>query len=429
MPTEIPDNLKSLAAELDAFAGRAAAPSDADATAENLPRLDGTDYVLLRKIGAGGMGAVYLARQVSLDREVAVKILSRELATDPAFRARFAAESRLVARLHHPNIVQILSAGTTDSDCYFAMELVRGATAETTSSPSLESVLALGVVLADALDYAHRSCGVIHRDVKPSNVFVADDGSVKLGDFGLACFAGDVADRASGTRKYMAPEQVADGAVTPACDQYALGLTLMELAADFPAMRRDADLAAIFARATATAPADRYASMADFAADLRHYLAHEPVAARPPALAHRARLWVRRNPLAALGACLASVSFAAFLVTLVVAYLHAERALNLAEREAATAAQTLTSVLTDIDRLTGDKRGDELLRAQRAVEALAERFPENGEIKRAAWQIEQTRGAHARVKARADRGSGLGRGRSRQTNSPTRQFVPSGSMR
>lgn len=403
MPTEIPDNLKSLASELDVFAGRAAAPSDDDASAENLPRLDGTDYVLLRKIGAGGMGAVYVARQVSLDREVAVKVLSRDLAADPAFRTRFAAESRLVARLHHPNIVQILSAGTTETGCYFAMELIHGATAETRTFPSLEDVLALGIVLADALDYAHRSCGVIHRDVKPSNVFIADDGSVKLGDFGLACFAGDVADRASGTRKYMAPEQIAEGTVTPACDQYALGLTLMELAADFPAMRRDADLAAIFARATADSPADRYDSMASFAADLRHYLAHEPVAARPPSFLHRARLWMRRNPLAALGACLATVSFAAFLVTLVIAYLHAERALDLAEREAAAAAQTLTGVLTDIDRLTGDKRGDELLRAQRAVESLAERFPENGEIKRAAQQLEQARKAHARVKTRADR--------------------------
>ena len=402
---ELPDNLKSLAAELNAFAGRASAPSDDVASAENLPRLDGTDYVLLRKIGEGGMGVVYLARQVSLDREVAVKVLSRELAADPAFRARFAAESRLVARLHHPNIVQILSAGTTETDCYFAMELIHGATAETHAFHSLETVLSLGIVLADALDYAHRSCGVIHRDVKPANVFVADDGSVKLGDFGLACFTDDVADRTSGTRKYMAPEQLADGAVTPACDQYALGLTLMELAADFPAMRCDADLAAIFARATATAPADRYASMADFAADLRHYLAREPIAARPPTLAHRVGLWVRRNPVAALGACLASVSFAAFLVTLVVAYLHAERALDLAEHEAAAAAQTLTAVLTDIDRLTGDKRGDELLRAQRAVEALAERFPRNGEIKRAAWQIEQARSSHARVKARAGRTS------------------------
>ncbi len=243
------------------------------------------------------------------------------------------------------------------------MELIHGATAETRTFPSLESVLSLGVVLADALDYAHRSCGVIHRDVKPSNVFIADDGSVKLGDFGLACFAGDVADRASGTRKYMAPEQVADGIVTPACDQYALGLTLMELAADFPAMRRDADLAAIFARATAASPANRYDSMALFAADLRHYLAHKPVEARPPTLAHRARLWTRRNPLAALGVCLAAVSFSAFLVTLVVAYLHAER----------------------------------------AVEPRAERFPGNGGIKRTARQFEQARKARARVRTRANR--------------------------
>ncbi len=375
MDTPIPDTLRTLAAELDALAGRSTAPSAA--SAEELPRLDGTDYRLLRKIGEGGMGVVYLARQISLDREVAVKVLSPDLAADPAFRARFTAESRLVARLHHPNIVQVLSAGTTDSDCYFAMELIHGTTAENTTFPTLESVLTLGVTLADALDYAHRCCGVIHRDVKPSNVFVAEDGSVKIGDFGLACLADEVADRASGTRKYMAPEQVSDGTITPACDQYALGLMLMELAADFPEIRRDADLVAIFARATAHSPIDRYASTGMFAADLRHYLAHEPVAANPPSFFHRVGLWWRRYPLAAFGALLATVCFAAFLVTLVIAYLHASSSLSL---------------------------------AQRTVETLAERFPENGEIRRAARQIQSERKVRSRVKTHADR-----------TNVPLRQ--------
>lgn len=260
-------------------------------------------------------------------------------------------------------------------------------------------MLTLGITLAEALDYAHH-CGIVHRDVKPSNVFISDEGTVKLGDFGLACLSDEATDRESGTHKYMAPEQLAGETVTAACDQYALGLTLMELAANFPEIRRNPDLSAIFARATAQSPAKRYASMGGFATDLRRYLAHEPVEANPPTFFHRLNLWRWRNPLAAFGSLTAVLCLVALLATLTVAYLHTSHALKMTECEAASAAQMLTTVLTEIDRMADDKRGDELLRAQRALESLAERFPRNIEIQRAADRIQQASKSHARVRRR-----------------------------
>ena len=397
MHDEIPSNLRSLAAELDALAGSTPAPDGLD----GLPDLGGTDFALLREIGRGGMGVVYEAKQLSLDRTVAVKLLSPHYAQDPAFRARFTAEARLVARLHHPHIVDVHAAGTNRGHTYFAMEYVAGETAETHAFASLDDVAALGRTLAEALAYAH-GCGVIHRDIKPSNVFIAADGTVQLGDFGLACLAGDDGT-AAGTRKYMAPECARGEAATPASDQYSLGATLLELAAPFLQAKRNRDFAAILDKATQPQPSDRYADMTALAADLRRFLAHEPLAARPPSRLRRFGLWARRNPAACAGAVCAALCLAGFIAALVTGYVRTRHALEQVEAEAGRAALTLAETLANIDRTGGDMRANEIGRALKSAEALAERFPGNPEIRKALGRLRYAREAHQRLKSRRGR--------------------------
>jgi serine/threonine-protein kinase len=234
---------------------------------------------------------------------------------------------------------------------------------------------------------------VIHRDVKPSNIFIGENGIAKLGDFGLANSTGD-----GGTRRYMAPELLDGGKATEASDQYALGVTLQELVG-----RRDpspppvpSDFAAICAKATAQDPSYRYESMDAMIDDLRRFLAHKPVAANPPSLIRRFRLFAHRNPLAASGIVAASILLAAFVAALAVGYVKTRRALAATEREAASAAQSLAKVIADINRADSDKREAEITRALTAAEHLAERFPENAEIADAVDRLKAARDAHAR---------------------------------
>ena len=176
--------LRSLAAELDALAASdIAEPQHID----NPPAIP--DFRLGQLLGRGGMGAVYRAEQVSLGREVAVKFVMAAQGGD------FPEEARTVAQLHHPNIIQVYAAGRADGSCWFAMELAQGESAAHHTFESEEEVVRFGICVAEALSYAHR-CGIVHRDVKPSNIFLGSDGSAKLGDFGLSCLAaGGVKDR------------------------------------------------------------------------------------------------------------------------------------------------------------------------------------------------------------------------------------------
>ena len=374
------DALRSLAAELDEL-GR-------EEPGCSIPPPEIPDFRLTDILGRGGMGTVYLAEQISLGREVALKIVPQTTHTSQTSQTpqTLPDEARTIAQLHHPNIVQVYAAGAAQGQSWFAMELMRGKNANHSSFASAEDIARLGIQIAEALAYAHR-CGVIHRDVKPSNIFIGENGIAKLGDFGLANSVGE-----GGTRRYMAPELQDGGKATESSDQYALGVTLSELVGS----RVPPDFAAICAKATAQDPSRRYESTDAMIDDLRRFLAHKPVAANPPSLLRRFRLFARRNPLAASGIVSASILLAAFVAALAVGYIKTSRALAATEREAASAAQSLAKVVTDINRADSDKREAEITRALTAAEHLAERFPENVEIADAVDRLKAARDAHAR---------------------------------
>jgi hypothetical protein len=197
----------------------------------------GDRYELQRVIATGGMGEVWRGRDTLFDRPVAVKVLRSEYADDPAYAARFRAEAQHAAALHHPNIAAVHDYGEASSDttgehlAYLVMELVEGEplSARLAQEGSLPPAVALSVLqqASAALAEAHRA-GVVHRDVKPANILVRPDGTVKLTDFGIARSATSVsltgAGQVIGTPQYMSPEQAMGEPTGPASDVYALGL-------------------------------------------------------------------------------------------------------------------------------------------------------------------------------------------------------------
>lgn len=191
-------------------------------------------YELVRRLGEGGMAQVYLARDVRLGREVAVKVLDARLADRPGFRERFLREARVAAALDHPNIVPLYDFGDLEHLLYLVMPYVSGGNLQDALRraplPTGE-VVTYGSQIADALEYAHKR-GVIHRDVKPANMLVHADGRLMLSDFGLAKIIGSSGRPAAprghpdaGTPEYMAPEQI-EGRTDARSDIYALGVVL-----------------------------------------------------------------------------------------------------------------------------------------------------------------------------------------------------------
>ena len=410
---ELTADLRHLAAELDELG------ENENTSPPAFPTIP--DFAPVSLLGYGGMGAVYVARQISLGRDVAVKVVSAGDTATP-----LPDEARTVAQLHHPNIVQVFAAGAAGDAAWFAMELVKGESAERHAFASIEDVVRLGVSVAEALAYAHR-CGILHRDVKPSNVFVGDDGRVKLGDFGLACLAADNVRDKSGTKRYMAPEVLNGGEATEASDQYSLGVTLRELtgprscattstggprsvAAADGTKTIPPDFDAILSKATAQDPTRRYESVDALLTDLRRFLAHKPVAANPPSPLRRFRLFAHRNPLAAFGIAATVILLAAFFAALAVGYVRTTRALAETERaraqteqalaethqEAAKAAESLAVALTSVNRANeADPRDAELERAIKIAESLLARFPDDDTIKAAVKRLHYARKRHA----------------------------------
>ncbi len=330
------------------------------------PRVDG--YELLGELGRGGMGVVYKAREISLNRVVALKMILSGDHAEPHLLARFRSEAEAVARLQHPNIVQIYHVGDAQGLPYFSLEFVDGGSLEDqiAAKPQPPRRAAEMVeALARAVAYAHEH-GVIHRDLKPANVllhkeeggrtetaprrgpsFIPPPSSFvpKITDFGLAKQVDEkeggrtIAGTVMGTPNYMAPEQAMGDPVGPSADQYALGAILYEMLTGRPpfmgatpldTMRQvvaqdpvpparlqpklPRDLDTICLKALHKDPRRRYASAEALAGDLRRFLAGEPILARPTTVWERGVKWARRRPAAA---ALVLVSLVAIFVVVI----------------------------------------------------------------------------------------------------------------
>jgi serine/threonine protein kinase len=202
-------------------------------------RLAGERYELEDRLGHGGMATVYRAHDLKLDREVAIKLLADNFAGDDDVRKRFSREARLAARLDHPNVVQVFDVGEDEERPFIVMEHVEGGTLEDwlnrrRRSLDREEALRLLGQLCEGLGHAHAK-KLVHRDIKPQNLLLREsDDCLKITDFGIARAAEETTrltrpGRVIGTDRYMAPEQLADGQITPATDVYACGVVADEL--------------------------------------------------------------------------------------------------------------------------------------------------------------------------------------------------------
>src|SRR5215213_617447 len=208
-------------------------------------------YVITARIGRGGMGSVYQAHHPALDRDVAIKVLWESLAQEPGFIERFRREARAASRLRHPNILTVYDFGEADGIAYMVTELLPGGTLADRLGRQLPFTEILHVLrgIGSALDAAH-SAGLIHRDVKPSNILFTRDGEPVLADFGIARLAEAEESLTAqgaliGTPYYMAPEMASGGEVGRSSDLYSLGVVLYEMLAGEPPFPRPTPIAVV----------------------------------------------------------------------------------------------------------------------------------------------------------------------------------------
>jgi serine/threonine protein kinase len=355
------------------------------------------DYELLEEVGRGGMGVVYKARQKSLDRIVALKMI--RLGEDPgeAERKRFHGEARAVARLHHPNIVQIYEVGEAGGRLFLTLEFIEGKSLGSrlngTPWPARQAA-ALVETLAEAMQYAHDK-QIIHRDLKPANVLISDlrlpnvelpgqsasldfldrKTAIKIADFGLAKrLDGTVhsnTEAVLGTPSYMAPEQAqAKQVIDVRTDVYGLGAVLYELLTGRPPFRADSalqtlrqvveadpvrpqqlnpsvprDLETVCLKCLAKEPSRRYASAEALADDLRRFAHGQPVLARPVGVLEHGWRWCRRNPALAGLTALLALALSGGLSVIVYQWYQTDAARREAIANAAQARQVLSELI------------------------------------------------------------------------------------
>ncbi len=307
-----------------------------------LPAIPG--YELLDKLGEGGMGVVYLARQTGLNRRVAVKMIRGGSQARPDHFARFRVEAEAVAQLRHPNIIQIHEIGEVDGLPFVSLELLEGGSLADrlvgTPQPARQTAELL-LTLASAIQVAH-DVGIVHRDLKPSNVLFTVDGTPIITDFGLAKRIDSDSRQTEtgqimGSPSYMAPEQARGHTrdIGPAADVYALGAILYEMLTGRPPFkgetpmetvrqviddevvpparlvpRVDRDLETICLKCLSKEPPRRYASASELAGDLDRHRKGESIHARRVSPVERGAKWARRRPAAA---ALLALGLAAFL--------------------------------------------------------------------------------------------------------------------
>jgi len=386
-------------------------------------------YEVLGELGRGGMGVVYRARQQSLNRIVALKMILAASHAGSTATARFLHEAKTIALLKHPHVVQVYDFGSHEGKPFFSLEYLEGGSLadKLRGEPQPPTQAAQTVhVLAQAMQAAHER-GIVHRDLKPANVLLAADGNAKITDFGVAK-QGDSVMTATGdvlgTPSYMAPEQ-AEGKtklVGPAADIYALGAILYELLTGRPPFKGASawetiqlvtnsepvtpcqlqpgvprDLETICLKCLEKEPAKRYARAKDLAGDLRRFLGGEPIQARPVARLERTWRWCLRNKAVAASLATVVLSLLAATVVSVVFGLRADRARQAeaqgrrgeskAKQEAVQARRSAQQQLIDLSTesaLTAARDGDHalaLLWFARTAQ-LSSGYPEREELSR-----------------------------------------------
>jgi TolB-like protein/tRNA A-37 threonylcarbamoyl transferase component Bud32/Flp pilus assembly protein TadD len=312
--------------------GQPASPMPATARAAELLGELG-DYELLEEVGRGGQGVVFRARQKSLNRIVALKVISLGQWASKVHLKRFRLEAEAAARLEHPGIVPIHEVGERDGSCYFSMKFVEGGQLDEVARREpmpIRRAAELIAKVARTVHYAHEH-GILHRDIKPGNILLDAKGEPHLTDFGLARLVESESSVTQtldvlGTPSYMAPEQAVgnNAAVSSATDVYGLGAVLYQLLTGQPPFaggatyetikllldteprqprllnpKIDRDLSTICLKCLEKDPKRRYPSALALAEDLERWLKHEPIHARRTGIFSRGKKWVQRNPTSA----------------------------------------------------------------------------------------------------------------------------------
>ncbi|WP_372368358.1 protein kinase [Candidatus Uabimicrobium sp. HlEnr_7] len=328
-------------------------------------------YIVEKKIGHGGMGTVYKARDLKLERDVAIKVLSK---TSAANVERFVKEARTVARLNHPYVVKIYEVGQSPVN-YFTMEYIEGATLEDyiyQNKVSFKNCAKLFYKIAVAVDFIHKN-EIIHRDIKPANIMIDKNSEPRLMDFGLAKVdeGNSLPSGFIGTPSYASPEQINSMEVDHYCDIYSLGATLYESLTKtvifqgdmvhlvFQILKIDPvrprilnpsiprDLQAICLKCVAKKPLYRYKTASDLAKDLSNFMQNKPVVAKSPSYFEVSRKWVARNMLLSLFTLLLIVSISLALVIFVTK----SEELSTANEQLSTANEQLQLQKKDVEEM------------------------------------------------------------------------------